>query len=198
MRLTAAVALAGAALLLAAAAQNPASRISLALVGAPSTRAHLVLATPAIAQDGAIDPRYSNYGDNRSPPLGWNAVPGAAAYAIVVEDTDAPSPQAFVHWMIWNIPAGGTLLREHVPNVGAVPAPAGAVQGRNGSGTWGYFGPRPPIGSGVHHYHFQIFALDRLLNLPGSAELSDLTTAMKGHVLAKGELVGTYAAPGAQ
>ena len=66
------------------------------------------------------------------------------------------------------------------------------MQGRNSRGSHGYFGPRPPVGDPDHHYHFQIFALDKALDLPATADRDAFLAAAKGHVIAKGELVGTY------
>ena len=70
-----------------------------------------------------------------------------------------------------------------------------AVEGQNGSGSKGYFGPRPPAGDPDHHYHFQVFALDTTMSLAPGADRDKVVEAMKGHVLAKGELVGTYSQP---
>ena len=72
--------------------------------------------------------------------------------------------------------------------------PAGAAEGRTSRGKTGYFGPRPH-GSKPHHYHFQLFALDRMLDLPAGADRAQLLAAMNGHVLAKGDLVGLFAQP---
>ena len=71
-------------------------------------------------------------------------------------------------------------------------APEGMLQGLNSRGSMGYFGPRPPVGDPPHHYHFQVFALDTRLEVPPGAERDAVLEAMKGHVLAAGELVGTY------
>jgi hypothetical protein len=101
----------------------------------------------------------------------------------------------FVHWMIWNIPGEVDQLSEGLPNQDHLVTPQGAVQGRNDNGSPGYYGPRPPAGSGLHHYHFQIFALDGPLTLKPDADLRALVDAMKGRVIADSELVGTYAAP---
>jgi hypothetical protein len=152
----------------------------------------------AVGADGSIDLRHSAYGDGVSPPLGWTPVAGAGAYAIILEDPDAPGATPFVHWLIWNIPGDVSSLPEGVPNTGRPAWPQGATQARNGVGTYGYFGPRPPRGTGTHHYHFQVFALDHRLVLRGDADIRALTQAMDGHVLADGELVGTFAAPAQQ
>lgn len=147
------------------------------------------LTSAAVGVDGRIAARQSAHGQNLSPPLSWSGGAGAKTYAIVLEDSDAPGARPFVHWLVWNIPGAMTSLAE-----GRVPA--GAAQGANDAGGTGYFGPRPP--SGIHHYHFKIFALDGTLGLAAGADRAALSRAMNGHVLAGGELVGTFAAPGAR
>ena len=161
----------------------------------PRTGAGIELSSEAFPDEGVIDLRHSAYGDNLSPPLRWTPVEGAGAYAIVLEDPDAPMEKPFVHWMIWNIPGDVTSLPEGVPNNAQLVSPQGAVQGKNNNDSSGYFGPRPPQGHGVHHYHFQIFALDGPLTLHADADLRVLTNAMQGRVIADGELVGTYEEP---
>ena len=157
--------------------------------------ATLELLSEAIGADGAIDLRHTAYGDNLSPPLRWTPVRGAGAYAIILEDPDAPQETPFVHWMIWNIPGTTDWLPEGLPNDDHLVTPQGAIQGRNDNGSSGYFGPRPPAGTGVHHYHIQIFALDGPLTLKPDADLRALVDSMKGRVLADSELVATFAAP---
>lgn len=144
------------------------------------------VSSPAVAANGHIAARNTAYGQNLSPPLRWTAVAGARAYAVIVEDPDAPGPEPFVHWLIWNIPAGVTALAEGR-------APAGASEGRNGRGGVGYWGPHPP--SGVHRYHLEVFALDAPLALAASADRDALARALRGHVIAKGEILGLVAAP---
>jgi hypothetical protein len=161
----------------------------------PRTGDGIELSSEAFPDEGKIGLRHSGYGDNLSPPLHWTPVEGAGAYAIVLEDPDAPMEKPFVHWMIWNIPGEVTSLPEGVPNNAQLVSPQGAVQGKNNNDSFGYFGPRPPHGHGVHHYHFQIFALDGPLTLHTDADLRALTNAMQGRVIADGELVGTYERP---
>jgi Raf kinase inhibitor-like YbhB/YbcL family protein len=84
---------------------------------------------------------------------------------------------------VWNIPAGTTTIPEGK-------LPAGSVEGRNSWGRTGYGGPSPP--SGTHHYHFKLYALDRTLELPRTADKAALIDAMEGRVLARAQLVGTY------
>ena len=162
---------------------------------AQSAAAGMKLTSGAIAADGRIDARQSGYGQNLSPPLAWSSVAGAKAYAIILEDPDAPGARPFVHWLIWNIPGSVTALPEGLPTNSTLQNPAAAIQGANDAAGTGYSGPHPP--SGVHHYHFRIFALDERLGLAPGAGHDALTHAMNGHVLAIGDLSGTFAAPGA-
>jgi Raf kinase inhibitor-like YbhB/YbcL family protein len=169
--------------------------LSLARVTPRNPGAVLEMVSDALGADGSIDLRHTAYGDNLSPPLRWTPVEGAGAYAIILEDPDAPMEKPFVHWLIWNIPGSVASLPEGLPNNDRLITPQGAVQAKNDNGSFGYYGPRPPAGTGVHHYHFQIFALDAQLTLRSDADLRALVDAMKGRVLADGELVGTFAAP---
>ncbi|MDB5456995.1 MAG: phospholipid-binding protein [Caulobacter sp.] len=155
----------------------------------------MVLSTPAQSLDGRLDDAHSAYHDNRSPPLVWEPVEGAAGYALLVEDPDAPRDLPFVHWMIWNIPGEATSLPQGLPTAPHLGLIGGATQGRNDAGTYGYFGPRPPVGHGVHHYHFQIFALAARLEMGSDTPLADLVNALKGDTLADGDMVVTYEAP---
>ncbi|HOA72426.1 MAG TPA: YbhB/YbcL family Raf kinase inhibitor-like protein [Phycisphaerae bacterium] len=147
----------------------------------------------AFGPNQPIPRKHTADGLNVSPPLTWNAVPaGAQELVMIVDDPDAPRPQPWVHWLIYNMPATVTRLPEGVPPSQRVPDPPGAVQGKNSWGKIGYGGPEPPRGHGVHHYHFKIYALDTRLNLPPGLEKEQLLASMQGHVLAEGELVGTY------
>ncbi len=155
--------------------------------------AALKVTSSAIGADGRISLRNSAYGADLSPAMSWTPAPGVKTYAIVLQDPDAGAPPPFIHWLIWNIPAQVRSLPEHVPSDARPVAPAGAAQGRNGFGSIGYRGPKPP--SGVHHYHLIVFALDAPLSLSPGADGKALAEAMRGHVVASGEVVGTYAAP---
>jgi Raf kinase inhibitor-like YbhB/YbcL family protein len=108
-----------------------------------------------------------------------------------MEDPDAPMREPFVHWVMYNIPPETTSLPEGIPQEPRLDVPPGALQGKNSQGSIGYFGPRPPKGDPPHHYHFQIFALDKELQLPPGVDRHTLAEAMLGQVLAKGELIGT-------
>lgn len=161
-----------------------------------SGTAAATLGSPAFADGQPIPARHSAYADDVSPPLSWVPVDGAVSYALLMEDPDADRPEPYVHWVAWNIPAGATALPEGLAADARLADPAGMRQGLNDRGTVGYFGPRPPEGSGLHHYQLQLFALDATLELADDADRAALVDAMRGHVLAKAKLVGTYVAPG--
>jgi hypothetical protein len=153
---------------------------------------------PVQEASGRLPARYSAYGDNVSPPLSWSAVPDARAWAIVVEDPDAPRETPFVHWMIWNIPGQLTALGEGIGNSPRPISPQNAVQGRNSHESYGWFGPRPPAGHGLHHYYIQVFALNDTIEMGADTTLPELLNALKARTLATGEMVVTYEAPTAQ
>lgn len=153
----------------------------------------LTVRSPSFATEAMLNPRYSGYANNISPALSWTPVRGARSYVIIVEDPDAMSSSPRVHWLMWNIPAQVNRLPEGVPRQARLANPPGALQGKNSLGSIGYQGPRPPTGAPPHHYHFQMCALDTLLILPGGASRDELLAAMKGHVLAKGMVIGQFA-----
>ncbi len=156
----------------------------------------LTVRSADFAAGGAIPRQATAYGQNISPALSWSAGPaGTRAYAIVAEDPDAGTPQPIVHWLAWNLPADVTSLPSGVGGGPQLVEPRGMRQGVTQRGTLGWFGPRPPVGDRAHGYHLQVFALDRELDLLPGATRAELTSAMAGHVLAQGELVGRYAQP---
>jgi len=109
--------------------------------------------------------------------------------ALIVRDPDAPMG-SWVHWVLYNLPASVTGLRTAVPT--AATLDNGAVQGVNGGGKSGYQGPCPPPGP-AHHYHFRLYALGNKLDLAAGATAHQVEQAVKGHVLASADLVGTFA-----
>jgi Raf kinase inhibitor-like YbhB/YbcL family protein len=158
----------------------------------------IVLTSTAQEPGGKLADRNSAYFDNLSPPLRWTNVPDVKAWAIIVEDPDAPQRQPFVHWMIWNILGEINSLPEGLPTSDFLATPQGGIQGRNGMHGYGWFGPRPPEGHGVHRYYFQIFALDDFIEMGPETPLQELVNALKGNTIAKGEMMATYEAPAVQ
>jgi Raf kinase inhibitor-like YbhB/YbcL family protein len=139
--------------------------------------------TSSAFQEGAnIPSKFTCDGADTSPPLQIADIPaGAKSLVLIIDDPDAPGG-LFTHWAVWNIPP-------QTSAVGEGSAPKG-VQGTNDFGKSGYGGPCPP--SGTHRYYFKIFALDRELDLPFGAKRGQVGGALKGHVIAQGELMGRY------
>jgi Raf kinase inhibitor-like YbhB/YbcL family protein len=161
----------------------------------PETKAErtLEVASTTIKPDVAIPEKHSDYADGVSPNLSWTKVEGAQSYAIVMEDPDAKPKQPFVHWLAWNIPAETTTLPEGLQEQLRLTEPDGVLQGANSRGSVGYYGPHPAVGDPAHRYHIQVLALDMMLSVPAGADRDTVLAAVEGHVLAKGELVGSYA-----
>jgi len=140
-------------------------------------------------RDGQIPKDFTCDGANKSPRLEWSEPPaGAKSLALIVSDPDAPIG-TFVHWVLYNIPAGKRELDEGVPTQGELTD--GSRQGQNDFGETGYGGPCPPRGS-THRYFFELYALDAPLKLPAEATRKQLENAMQGHILARGELIARY------
>jgi Raf kinase inhibitor-like YbhB/YbcL family protein len=155
----------------------------------------IAVTLPGATPEGRFEDRHSAYHDNLSPAVEWEDVPGAQYYALIVEDPDAPREKPFVHWMVWDIPGGINQLPEGLPNNSTLVSPQSVIQGRNDRGGYGWFGPLPPRGHGVHRYYFQLFALDAALEMGPDTPLIDLVNALKAHTIADGEAMATYEAP---
>lgn len=166
---------------------------------APSTAARteeakvstLKLSSSAFAQMGPMPARFTCEGGDVSPPLAWSGAPaGTKSFALIVDDPDAPDPDApkrvWVHWVVFDLPARTEGLPEGASASGL---PPGSFVGRNDWGKTTYGGPCPPIGR--HRYFHKLYALDTTLTLEGPTK-RELERAMEGHVLAKAELIGTY------
>lgn len=162
---------------------------------ATRTTAGIRVTSPQIGANTPIPARHTEYGEGRSPALHWQTIGGARSYAVLVEDPDAPTAEPFVHWLVWNIPPDMHELPEDIRADTEPRAPSGIRQGRNDRGSIGWFGPRPPAGDGAHHYHFQVLALDAMLDLEEGATRDELLRTIDGRVIAKGELVATSEAP---
>jgi Raf kinase inhibitor-like YbhB/YbcL family protein len=144
--------------------------------------AKMKITSSAFNEGGNIPSKFTCDGSNTSPPLQLTSVPpGAKSLVLIADDPDAPGG-LFTHWLVWNI-------APQINSIGEGTAPKG-VHGTNDFGKSGYGGPCPP--SGTHRYSFRIFALDRELDLPSGAKRGQVDTAMKGHVIAQGELIGRY------
>jgi len=142
----------------------------------------LKITSPAFSENGNIPMKYTCEGDQVSPPLHIADVPaGTQSLALILHDPDAGMQGGFTHWVVWNIDPSTTDLPEGFD---------GAEQGLNGAKKAGYIGMCPP--SGTHHYHFMFYALDTKLDINKQTGKDGLENAMKGHILAQGDLVGLY------
>jgi len=150
------------------------------------------ISSPAFANHQAMPKKYTCEGADVSPPLRWSgAPPGTKGFALIMDDPDAPDPKAprmtWVHWVIYDLPADVHELAEGAATLGL---PGNARQGINDWKRTGYGGPCPPIGR--HRYFHKLYALDTGLPRLEHPTKAQLIAAMKGHVLAEAELVGTY------
>ncbi|HWD40232.1 MAG TPA: YbhB/YbcL family Raf kinase inhibitor-like protein [Fimbriimonas sp.] len=146
----------------------------------PETAAPVALnvQSPAFANGGTIPDTYSGYGAGTQPTLIWTPIPkNTQSLVVLVEDPDAPGTKPFVHWLVINIPPSSTTVT--------------GTALKNSANENGYYPPKPPPGK-VHHYHYQVFALD--VPSINATDRDSALKAIKGHVLAKGDLVGTYQA----
>ena len=145
--------------------------------------ARMEITSSAFHEGGNIPSKFTCDGSDTSPPLQITGIPSEAkSLVLIADDPDAPGG-LFTHWLVWNIPPQTNSIAERS-------APKG-VHGTNDFGKPDYKGPCPP--PGTHRYSFKVFALDRELDLRGGAKRGQLDAAMKGHVIAQGELVGRYA-----
>jgi Raf kinase inhibitor-like YbhB/YbcL family protein len=159
---------------------------------AKASEGGMQILSPSFTAQGSIPQKYTCEGTDTSPPLTWSGVPPSAkSLALIVDDPDAPDPNApkltWVHWVVYNLPTQTTALAE---SPGGRSLPQGAREGLNDWKKTGYGGPCPPIGR--HRYFFKLYALDLVLPNLGKLSKADLLKAMEGHVVATAELVGTY------
>jgi Raf kinase inhibitor-like YbhB/YbcL family protein len=158
---------------------------------APATEARAMqITSSAFAANGKIPRAYTCEGKGVAPPLAWSEVPAnAKSLVLVVDDPDAPDPAApkttWVHWVLYDVPATATGLSE-----GGTPLPAGTREGMNDWKRTGWGGPCPPVGR--HRYVHKLYALDVALGDLGQPTKATVEAAMRGHVVAQAELVGTY------
>ena len=142
----------------------------------------LKVTSSSFGHNGRIPAKFTCDGIDVNPSLHINNVPeGAKSLVLIMDDPDAPMG-TWDHWVVWNIEPSPVIEENSVP--------AGAVQGKNSWGKTKYGGPCPP--SGTHRYFFKVYALDAFLDLSSKSDKKTVEKAMKGHVLAQGELIGLY------
>jgi Raf kinase inhibitor-like YbhB/YbcL family protein len=141
----------------------------------------LVIKSSSFENNEFIPSKYTCDGLNINPDISIDEVPeNTESLAIIVDDPDSPNG-TFCHWLMWDISPKSGIKADSAPG----------IQGRNSVGENKYSGPCPP--SGKHHYHFKVYALDtKLSSLPPSTDQKEFEKAMKGHIVAWGELIGLY------
>jgi Raf kinase inhibitor-like YbhB/YbcL family protein len=153
----------------------------------------LIVSSPAFSDGNPIPRRHTGDGEDLSPALSWSGVPPQAReLALIVDDPDAPTTEPWVHWAIYGLPVTTDGLAEGIPPVPRPGVAKPAIQGRNSWKSVGYRGPAPPKGHGVHRYFFKLYALDKALNLAEGLDKAGLEKAIESHVVAEGQLMGTY------
>jgi Raf kinase inhibitor-like YbhB/YbcL family protein len=142
--------------------------------------ATMVVESPEFGENGMIPEKFACEGQNVNPTLTIKNIPKEAkSLALIMDDTDAPHG-TFDHWVVWNIPPQGTIAENTVPG----------IVGKNSKEENNYTGPCPP--SGTHHYHFKVFALDTMLELPTETDKDGLEKAMENHIVGTGALIGLF------
>ena len=154
-----------------------------AIVSLAAGGVKMKITSSSFQEGGDIPSKFSCDGQNINPALRIEGTPSnAKSLLLIMDDPDAPVG-LFTHWLLWNIDPKTTDIAEKS-------VPKGAVQGTNDYPTLGYGGPQPP--SGTHRYYFKIFALDQMLDLKAGVKRAEVDAAMRGHVIAQGELMGRY------
>jgi len=159
--------------------------LTTASVLAPNTHRKMTVSSTGFRDGEPIPRQYTCDGQNISPVIAWSGAPNqTASFVLIVDDPDAPSG-VWTHWIVFDLPPNTTELPENAASA------AGGKQGKNDFKNASYNGPCPPVGK-VHRYFFKVFALDAMLNLPAGASRTEVESAMAKHILAQGQLVGTY------
>jgi Raf kinase inhibitor-like YbhB/YbcL family protein len=139
--------------------------------------------SPVFANHQSMPARYTCMDENISPPLEFFDLPEKTkSLALIVEDPDAPTAN-FTHWLVLYIPPSVNSFEENQ-------VPGYCLEGINDAGKIGYSGPCPP--SGIHHYNFQLYALDILLSLPSGSSKEKIKAAMENHIINSAELIGLF------
>lgn len=152
----------------------------------------LSLSSSGFNDGSSIPSQYTCEGEDTAPPLNWSGVPDSArSLVLIVDDPDAPDPKApkmtWVHWVLYNLPPDVSELAEGMTSARL---PPGALEGLNDWKRLGYGGPCPPIGR--HRYFHKLYALDTVLPEMSKATKAQVEAAMRGHIIAEAQLVGTY------
>ncbi len=157
----------------------------------PRMNSRLLVTSSAFRSGGDLQDRYTQNGENVSPPIQWTKGPlGTQSYVLLAEDAGVNRPEPVFHWVVYDIPSSMTGVSGNQPTEAKLNS--GAMQGLNVRKASGFLGPKPPAGQ-THPYHFEVFALDTKLRLdPATTDRNAVVAAMKDHVLAGGDIVANY------
>jgi Raf kinase inhibitor-like YbhB/YbcL family protein len=184
---------------LSIAAQNPAAGAGQPAGGGQPPRPAMTLTTTAFPDGDPIPVKYTQAGEQVSPPLTWtNVPPNTVSFVLHMRDPDVArnkTTEDQVHWLVWNIPGTATGLPEGVPKGAELPDGSRQI---SASGPV-YRGPGAPASGPMHHYTFEVYALDTKLDVQPGADAWETRTAlmkaMQGHVLGKAVYVGLFRRP---
>lgn len=147
----------------------------------------MIITSSSFDDGGMIPKKFTCDGGDMNPELLVQNVPAEAqSLALVLHDPDAPKEGGFTHWTVWNIDPRTSIIKEES-------IPPGSAEGTNDAGRVGYAGPCPPPGAEPHHYHFQLYALDAVLDFQEGAPVAAVKKEIAAHTVAAAELVGRYA-----
>ncbi len=166
------------------------------LAAAPGVAAGFTVTTPDFADGGTIGMAQVHtrcQGQNRSPALAWSGEPaGTQSFGVTMYDPDAPAPDGWWHWTVFNIPAGVHGLAANAGSGTPGLLPAGAGEGRNDFGFSHYGGPCPPPGA-PHRYEITVYALKTArLPLGPDSPGARVAAALRANALATARITGLY------
>jgi hypothetical protein len=157
----------------------------------------MTLTSGAWPDGGSIPAKYSQAGEEISPPLSWSGAPeGVASFALIVHDLDAataPGTDDILHWLVWNMPPTATSLHEGAPAISQLPDGSRQISATGPM----YRGPGAPAAGPPHHYAFELYALDTMLDVPAvgaspAQTRAAIVSAMAGHVRGKAVCIGLF------
>jgi Raf kinase inhibitor-like YbhB/YbcL family protein len=157
----------------------------------------MTLTSSAWPDGGMIPVKYTQAGDDVSPPLAWSNAPATVtSFVLIAHDADAAIGNGLddiTHWMLWNLPPTTTSLPEHVPSMAQMPDGTRQI----GATAPHYRGPGAAAAGPAHHYVFELYALDTMVNVPAVGQTPAQTraavvAAMADHVRGKAVYVGLF------
>ena len=144
------------------------------------------ITSPAFEDGDRMPEKYGYTTKNVNPPLNIENVPKESkTLVLIMDDPDAmePAGKIWEHWTVWNIS----------PSTSEIPEgwePKEAVEGTTDFRDTGYGGPNPP--DGTHKYRFQLYAVDKTLDLEEESGKEEVMDAIENHILEEALLEGKF------